>query len=63
MIIVDALLQGKVNGLAVAQSVRDAGIDLPIICLTDAQISNDLVRVAQALTGAMAPAVAPGRKS
>ena len=34
VIIVDALLQGKVNGLAVAQAVRDAGIDLPIICLT-----------------------------
>lgn len=34
VIIVDALLQGKVRGLDVAQSIREAGIDLPIILLT-----------------------------
>jgi pilus assembly protein CpaE len=34
LIIVDALLQGKINGLQVAQDVREAGIDLPIIALT-----------------------------
>jgi pilus assembly protein CpaE len=34
VIIVDALLQGKVNGLAVAQAIRQAGIELPIIALT-----------------------------
>ncbi len=34
VLIVDALLQGRLNGLAVAQEVRDAGLDLPIIALT-----------------------------
>src|SRR4051794_19946728 len=34
VLIVDALLQGRTNGLAVAQEVREAGLDLPIICLT-----------------------------
>ncbi|HSH21778.1 MAG TPA: response regulator, partial [Candidatus Caenarcaniphilales bacterium] len=34
VVIVDALLQGKVNGLEVAQTMREAGIDLPIIALT-----------------------------
>jgi pilus assembly protein CpaE len=34
LLIVDALLQGKINGLQVAQDVREAGIDLPIIALT-----------------------------
>ena len=34
LLIVDALLQGRLNGLAVAQEVRDAGFDLPIIALT-----------------------------
>lgn len=34
VLIVDALLQGRINGLAVAQEVRDAGIELPIIALT-----------------------------
>src|SRR4051794_2340976 len=34
VLIVDALLQGRINGLAVAQEVREAGIDVPIIALT-----------------------------
>jgi MinD-like ATPase involved in chromosome partitioning or flagellar assembly len=34
ILIVDALLQGKINGLAVAQEVREAGLDLPIVALT-----------------------------
>lgn len=34
VIIVDALLQGRINGLAVAQEVREAGLDMPIIALT-----------------------------
>lgn len=34
VVIVDALLQGKVNGLEVLQTMREAGIDLPIIALT-----------------------------
>ena len=34
ILIVDALLQGRINGLAVAQELRDAGLDLPIIALT-----------------------------
>jgi pilus assembly protein CpaE len=34
VLIVDALLQGRMNGLAVAQEVRDVGIDLPIVALT-----------------------------
>ena len=34
VLIVDALLQGKLNGLQVAADVREAGIDLPIIALT-----------------------------
>jgi pilus assembly protein CpaE len=34
VIIVDALLQGKVNGLTVAQAIREAGIQLPLIVLT-----------------------------
>jgi len=34
ILMVDALLQGKVNGLEVAERVRQAGVDLPIIVLT-----------------------------
>lgn len=34
VLILDALLQGKINGLQVAAEVREAGLDLPIICLT-----------------------------
>jgi pilus assembly protein CpaE len=34
VLMVDALLQGKVNGLEVAERVRQAGIDLPIVALT-----------------------------
>ena len=34
VLMVDALLQGKMNGLEVAERVRQAGLDLPIICLT-----------------------------
>jgi len=34
VLIVDALLQGKINGLSLAQDVREAGFDIPIICLT-----------------------------
>jgi pilus assembly protein CpaE len=34
VLMVDALLQGKVNGLEVAERVRQAGIDIPIIALT-----------------------------
>ena len=34
ILIVDALLQGKINGLEVAERVRQAGLDLPIIALT-----------------------------
>ncbi|MEO7118993.1 MAG: AAA family ATPase [Candidatus Limnocylindrales bacterium] len=34
MLMVDALLQGKMNGLQVAEHVRQAGFDLPIIALT-----------------------------
>ncbi len=34
ILMVDALLQGRVNGLEVAERVRQAGIDLPIIALT-----------------------------
>ena len=34
ILMVDALLQGKVNGLEVAERVRAAGFDLPIITLT-----------------------------
>jgi len=34
ILMVDALLQGKINGLEVAERVRRAGIDLPIIALT-----------------------------
>ena len=34
VLIVDALLQGKTNGLQVAAEVREAGLELPIICLT-----------------------------
>jgi len=34
VMIVDALLQGRINGLAVAREVREAGLDLPIIALT-----------------------------
>ncbi len=33
-VIVDVLLQGKRKGLDVVQDIRDAGFDLPIICLT-----------------------------
>jgi len=34
ILMVDALLQGRVNGLEVAERVRQAGIDLPIIAMT-----------------------------
>lgn len=34
VLIVDALLQGKINGLQVAADVREAGLGLPIVCLT-----------------------------
>ena len=34
VLIVDALLQGKINGLQVASDVREAGLELPIIALT-----------------------------
>jgi pilus assembly protein CpaE len=34
VLMVDALLQGKVHGLQVAERVRQAGIDIPIIALT-----------------------------
>jgi pilus assembly protein CpaE len=34
VLIVDALLQGKINGLQVAAEVREAGLELPIVCLT-----------------------------
>lgn len=34
IVIVDALLQGKINGLQVASDLREAGIDVPIIALT-----------------------------
>ena len=34
LLIVDALLQGKMNGLQVAMDIREAGLDLPIIALT-----------------------------
>jgi pilus assembly protein CpaE len=34
VLVEDALLQGRINGLAVAQEVREAGLDLPIIALT-----------------------------
>jgi pilus assembly protein CpaE len=34
VVMVDALLQGKVNGLEVAERIRQAGLDLPIIVLT-----------------------------
>jgi len=34
LLIVDALLQGKMNGLQVAMDIREAGINVPIIALT-----------------------------
>lgn len=34
ILMVDALLQGRVNGLEVAERVRQAGIDLPIVAMT-----------------------------
>jgi pilus assembly protein CpaE len=34
LLIVDALLQGKMNGLQVATDIREAGLDIPIIALT-----------------------------
>jgi MinD-like ATPase involved in chromosome partitioning or flagellar assembly len=34
VLIVDALLQGKINGLQIAADLRDQGLDVPIICLT-----------------------------
>lgn len=34
VVMVDALLQGKANGLEIAERVRQAGFDIPIICLT-----------------------------
>jgi Flp pilus assembly CpaE family ATPase len=34
ILIVDALLQGKINGLQVAADLRDHGLDVPIVCLT-----------------------------
>jgi pilus assembly protein CpaE len=34
IVVVDALLRGKMDGLQVAQAIREAGYDMPIICLT-----------------------------
>lgn len=34
VVVIDVLLQGKKNGLQVAQELRAAGINLPIVCLT-----------------------------
>lgn len=34
ILMVDALLQGRVNGLEVAERVRQAGMDLPIVAMT-----------------------------
>jgi pilus assembly protein CpaE len=34
IVVVDALLRGKLDGLQVAESIRAAGYDVPIICLT-----------------------------
>jgi pilus assembly protein CpaE len=34
VIVIDVLLQGKVGGLRVAQNLREAGYEQPIICLT-----------------------------
>ena len=34
VLIVDALLQGKINGLEVAADLREQGLSVPIICLT-----------------------------
>ncbi|MEP7379557.1 MAG: response regulator, partial [Chloroflexota bacterium] len=34
VLIVDALLQGRLNGLQVAADLREQGLDVPIICLT-----------------------------
>jgi pilus assembly protein CpaE len=34
ILMVDALLQGRVNGLEVAERVRQAGIDMPIVAMT-----------------------------
>jgi len=34
VLIVDALLQGKINGLQVAADLREQGLEVPIICLT-----------------------------
>ncbi|MEO8626305.1 MAG: response regulator, partial [Candidatus Limnocylindrales bacterium] len=34
VLIVDALLQGKINGLQVAADLREQGLDVPIVCLT-----------------------------
>jgi pilus assembly protein CpaE len=34
VVMVDALLQGKVNGLEVTERIRQAGLDLPILLLT-----------------------------
>lgn len=34
VVIVDSLMQGKINGLQVASDMREAGIDTPIIALT-----------------------------
>ncbi|HVM30571.1 MAG TPA: AAA family ATPase [Candidatus Limnocylindrales bacterium] len=34
VVVVDALLRGKMSGLQVAEAIRLAGFDIPIICLT-----------------------------
>jgi MinD-like ATPase involved in chromosome partitioning or flagellar assembly/CheY-like chemotaxis protein len=34
VLIVDALLQGKINGLQLTADLREQGLDVPIICLT-----------------------------
>jgi MinD-like ATPase involved in chromosome partitioning or flagellar assembly len=34
ILIVDALLQGKINGLQLTADLREQGLDVPIICLT-----------------------------
>jgi pilus assembly protein CpaE len=46
VLMVDALLQGKINGLDVTEQVRQAGIDIPIICLT---VPQKPIRVGQGM--------------
>ena len=45
LVLVDALLQGRVNGLEVAERARQAGIDLPIIAMT----AHDSIQKARAM--------------